>query len=63
MVGVLGIVEENLGRALAALEVLGHRRYRMRAEQVRDEMQRLPEPEYAVTLLEQLTAGKRRDWG
>ena len=47
----------------AVLEVLGNRRYRARAEQVRDEMQRLPEPEYAVALLEQLTTGKRRDRG
>ena len=41
----------------AVLEVLGNRRYRERAEQVRDEMQLLPEPEYAVALLEKLTAG------
>jgi MGT family glycosyltransferase len=32
----------------AVLEVLGNRRYRERAEQMRDEMQRLPGPEYAV---------------
>ncbi len=47
----------------AVLEVLGNRRYRARAAQVRDEMQRLPEPEYAVTLLEKLTAGKTLDRG
>ena len=47
----------------AVLEVLSNRCYRERAEQVRDEMQRLPGPEYAVALLEQLTVGKTRGRG
>ncbi|MDP9144604.1 MAG: hypothetical protein M3N43_07885 [Actinomycetota bacterium] len=45
----------------AGLEVLGNRRYHARAGQVRDEMQQLPGPEYAVALLEQLTARKTLD--
>jgi UDP:flavonoid glycosyltransferase YjiC (YdhE family) len=47
----------------AVLEVLGDRRYHARAEQVRDAMQRLPGPEYAVALLEQLMAEKPVDRG
>jgi MGT family glycosyltransferase len=47
----------------AVLEVLGNRCYRARAAQMRDEMQWLPEPAYAVALLEQLTVGKTRGRG
>ena len=41
----------------AVREVLGNPRYRERAERLREEMQRLSGPEYAVALLEKLAAG------
>ena len=41
----------------AVLEVLSNPRYHERAERLRDEMQRLSGPEYAVALLEKLAAG------
>ena len=41
----------------AVREVLGNPRYHERAERLRDEMQRLSGPEYAVVLLEELAAG------
>ena len=41
----------------AVREVLGNPSYHERAQRLREEIQRLPEPEYAVALLEKLVAG------
>lgn len=47
----------------AVLEVLGNRRYRERAEELRDQMQLLPGSEYAVALLDKLAVGKTLEKG